>query len=118
MERNLVQAAARPASRGAGYPRRPERVMVNARSASTPRTTASKGMEVPAIETAPHEAQKPTAGEPTRVADEQDGQDGQVQDWAFMMGCDSVDRVKGDDEWSVGEAIRRVFSRHTRCTCL
>lgn len=54
---------------------------------------ASKGMEVPAIAMAPHEVQKPAAGEPTRVAEEHDGQ---VQDWAFMMGGASVERVTGD----------------------
>lgn len=89
--------------------------MVNARSASTPRTTASKGMEVPAIARPPHEVQKPAAGEPTRVAEEHDGQ---VQDWAFMMVGVSVERVTGDDEWSGSEAIERGFSRHTHCTCL
>ncbi len=92
-----------------------ERAIANARSASTPRTTASKGTEVPAIARPPHEVQKPAAGEPTRVAEEHDGQ---VQDWAFMMVGVSVERVTGDDEWPGSEAIERGFSRHTRGTCL
>jgi hypothetical protein len=79
------------------------RARTNARAARAASTRTTRGTVVPASDTDPHEVQSPAACEPTRIADEQNGQ---AQVSVVMMVGLSQEVVKTSDRGN--DASRRA----------